>query len=167
VPTLFARQLASYASYHRDRRNRATHFVGIPAIVFSLLLLLALWRVHLGTLSLSGAAIVGFMAALGWIALDLSVGVAMAVVVFLMAGAADWFVARFGHGATWTVFGILFVGGWALQLLGHAFEGRRPALADNLFQAFIGPMFVMAELLIALGLRPDLARHTGGRPGHA
>ena len=35
---LFNRQLASYASVHRDPRNKATHFIGIPVIVFSLLL---------------------------------------------------------------------------------------------------------------------------------
>lgn len=41
----FARQLAIYASDHRDERNRATHFIGIPAIVFSILVPLALVRV--------------------------------------------------------------------------------------------------------------------------
>ena len=40
---LFRRQLGSYASVHRDWRNKATHFVGIPVIVFSLLLILSLW----------------------------------------------------------------------------------------------------------------------------
>ena len=40
--SFFARQLATYASYHRDARNRATHFIGIPAIVFSILVPLAL-----------------------------------------------------------------------------------------------------------------------------
>ena len=41
---LFRRQLATYASVHRDWRNKATHFVGIPVIVFSLLLIFSLWR---------------------------------------------------------------------------------------------------------------------------
>ncbi len=41
---LFRRQLASYAAVHRDWRNKATHFVGIPLIVFSLMLALSLWR---------------------------------------------------------------------------------------------------------------------------
>ena len=37
-----ARELLSqYAEYHRDRRNIATHFVGIPLIVFSVAVLLA------------------------------------------------------------------------------------------------------------------------------
>ena len=40
--SFFARQLGIYASYHRDARNRATHFIGIPAIVFSILIPLAL-----------------------------------------------------------------------------------------------------------------------------
>jgi len=161
-PTLFERQLATYASYHRDHRNRATHFVGIPAIVLSLLLVLALWRFAPGGVSLSGAWMVGALAAIGWIALDLTVGVAMAVILLPLILFAEWWVAHHGTAATWELFCVLFVGGWVFQLVGHAFEGRRPALADNLFQAFIGPMFLMAEVLIALGLRRDLADHTGG-----
>ena len=42
------------------------------------------------------------------------------------------------------VFGVSFVGGWALQLLGHGYEGRRPALVDNLFQVVIAPMMYIA-----------------------
>ena len=34
-------QLATYAAYHRDARNIATHFIGIPLIVVSLLALLS------------------------------------------------------------------------------------------------------------------------------
>jgi uncharacterized membrane protein YGL010W len=157
-PSLFERQLATYASYHRDHRNRATHVLGIPAIVLSLLLVLALWRYSVGPLALSGAWLVGAPAALGWIALDIAVGCAMAVLLLPMILIADWFATAYGPGPAWWAFGILFVGGWALQLLGHVFEGRRPALADNLFQAFIGPMFLMAEMLTGLGLRRDLAR---------
>ena len=44
MDSFFARQLAIYASYHRDERNRATHFIGIPAIVFAILVPLALAR---------------------------------------------------------------------------------------------------------------------------
>ena len=41
--------LVQYARYHRDRRNIATHFVGIPMIVFALGVLLARPTVDLGT----------------------------------------------------------------------------------------------------------------------
>jgi uncharacterized membrane protein YGL010W len=48
------------------------------------------------------------------------------------------------------------VGGWVFQLIGHAIEGRRPALMDNFFQVFIAPIFLIAELFFALGLRREL-----------
>jgi len=56
----------------------------------------------------------------------------------------------------WIWFGILFVGGWILQLVGHVFEGRKPALVDNLFQIFIAPLFLAAEVFFALGYKPRL-----------
>ena len=157
MASLFERQLAAYASYHRDHRNRLTHFVGIPAIVFSLILALALWRFRVAGLQLSGAWLVGLLALAGWIALDRTVGLAMAVMVVPMILLAEWIVGHAGVSTVWWLFALLFVGGWAFQLVGHAFEGRRPALADNLVQAFIGPMFIMAEVLTMLGLRRDLA----------
>jgi len=78
---LFKRQLASYASVHRDRRNKATHFVGIPVIVFSLLLLLTLGHLQVGDRDVSGAAVVAILAVLGWMALDLGVGLVMAMLM--------------------------------------------------------------------------------------
>ena len=156
--TLFESQLATYASYHRDPRNRATHFVGIPAIVFSVFLPLALLRVPIGGFDLSAAWIVAALAAAGWIALDRSIGLAMVVMLLPMVLVAEWIARTYGPAAAWWTFTIFFIGGWVFQLVGHsAFEGRRPALLDNLFQAFIGPMFIMAEVLMMLGLRRDLA----------
>ena len=152
MDSFFTRQLAIYASYHRDARNRATHFIGIPAIVFSILVLLALLRDS----GISAAMLVAALAVVGWIGLDRVVGVAMLVMIAPMLAVAEWIATTYGSGTAWTVFAIFFVGGWAFQLVGHVWEGRRPALADNLFQAFIGPMFIMAEALMALGLKRDL-----------
>jgi uncharacterized membrane protein YGL010W len=154
--SFFARQLAMYASYHRDARNRATHFVGIPAIVFALLAALALWRFPVFGLDASAAWVVAALAVAGWIALDATIGLAMLAVMVPLLLLAEWIATHFGTATACVVFAVFFVGGWAFQLLGHAWEGKRPALADNLFQAFIGPMFIMAEILMALGLKPDL-----------
>ena len=57
--------------------------------------------------------------------------------------------------------GGMFIGGWILQFIGHHFEGKRPALVDNIFQGFIGPMFLVAETLVASGYRADLAAMMG------
>lgn len=49
---------------------------------------------------------------------------------------------------------------WIAQFIGHGkFEGRAPALLDNLVQAvFLAPFFVWFEILFSLGYRPELKR---------
>jgi uncharacterized membrane protein YGL010W len=153
----FCRQLASYAAVHRSGRNKATHFIGIPVIVFSLLLILSLARVYPGGREVSVALVVAVLAVLGWMALDLGVGLLMAVIMLPTWYAAEAFAGALGPSSTWVAFGVLFVGGWILQFIGHHYEGKRPALMDNIFQAFIGPMFLVAETLVASGYRADLA----------
>jgi len=154
--SFFSQQLGIYSSYHRDPRNRATHFIGIPAIVFSLLVVLALWRFSFAGYDASAAWVVAILAVAGWIALDVTIGLAMLVIMIPMLLIAEWIVHTYSATTAWIVFAVFFVGGWAFQLVGHVWEGKRPALVDNLFQAFIGPMFIMAEVLMALGLKRDL-----------
>ncbi|MBV8391686.1 MAG: DUF962 domain-containing protein [Alphaproteobacteria bacterium] len=158
---LFNRQLGLYASVHRDMRNRATHFVGIPIIVFSLLLVLTLWRVAPAGGEVSLSAVVAIVAVLGWLALDLGIGLVLAVVMLAGWYGAEAMAAALGPSGTWGAFAALFVGGWAIQFLGHHYEGKRPALMDNIFQAFIGPMFLVAETMIEMGYRRDLANVMG------
>jgi uncharacterized membrane protein YGL010W len=153
----FRRQLGIYASVHRDARNKATHFIGIPVIVFSLLLALTQCPFEAGGHRASAAAVLAIVAVLGWMVLDLGVGLAMAVIMLVMWYAAEALAGALGPTAVWTGFAALFIFGWALQFLGHHFEGKRPALLDNLFQAFIGPMFLVAEIMVVNGYRRDLA----------
>lgn len=49
---------------------------------------------------------------------------------------------------------------WIAQFIGHGvFEGRAPALLDNLLQAFVlAPFFVFMELLFKAGYRPELQK---------
>ena len=158
----FRRQLQSYASVHRDPRNKATHFLGIPVIVFSLLLILSLWRINLGR-EVTMAMVVSVIAVLGWMALDMGIGLVMALLMLVAWYASEALMVVLGPSSTWVAFFVLFVGGWALQFLGHHFEGKRPALLDNIFQAFVGPMFLVAEAMVVMGLRRDLAPLMGER----
>lgn len=50
------------------------------------------------------------------------------------------------------------IASWLLQFVGHGvFEGRAPALLDNLVQAiFLAPLFVWLELLFKFGYRREL-----------
>lgn len=56
------------------------------------------------------------------------------------------------------VAGGIFAVAWILQFLGHGkFEGRAPALLDNLMQALLlAPLFVWLEILFFFGYRREL-----------
>ena len=56
--------LSQYAEYHRDRRNIATHFVGIPLIVLAVAELLSRPGLEVAGLWLSPAALVAAAAAI-------------------------------------------------------------------------------------------------------
>ena len=159
---LFRRQLSAYAAVHRDWRNKATHFVGIPIIVFSLLLVLSLWRFELLGREWTMSLAVAIAAVLGWMALDLGIGIVMALIMVVAWFAAEALAGALGSAsAVWMAFIALFVVGWALQFVGHHYEGKRPALLQNIFQAFIGPIFLVAEAMVAMGQRSDLADAMG------
>ena len=60
-----------------------------------------------------------------------------------------WVQAVWGVGA--------FVLGWVFQFVGHHWEGRKPAFADDLVGLLVGPAFVLGEALFALGLCTPMA----------
>lgn len=150
-----ADQLANYAAYHRDRRNIALHFVGIPLIVLAVEILLSRAAIAIGPISATPAMIVSAIAALYYLRLDPRLGLLMAVLLALGAWLGVAIAAQ--ANPVWLGAGIgLFVIGWAIQFVGHIYEGRKPAFLDDVIGLAIGPLFVVAEALFLLGLRPDL-----------
>jgi uncharacterized membrane protein YGL010W len=160
----FQQQLAAYADHHRDARNCVMHFVGIPLLFLASILPFGLWRIEFAGVTLTMAPLMTAIGVAGWLIIDRFIGLAMIVVVTPLVALAQWFALRFGAVAVWSAVAGLLAVGAACLAAGHAlFERRRPALADNMFQAFIGPMFFVAKALVALGFRPDLAGALSGR----
>jgi uncharacterized membrane protein YGL010W len=148
-------QMSVYAAYHQDARNKITHFFGVPMIVVSLFIPLAWLKFSAGPFVITGALLFAAAILIYYVFLDPALAVGTAVFTALFLVAAAWLAQR-GTAVGWTAFGVLFVGGWIVQLVGHKLEGRKPALADNLFQIFIAPIFLCAELFFALGYKPKL-----------
>ncbi len=148
-------QMAVYAAYHRDARNRATHFIGVPVIMLAILIPLSWLRLEVAGFGLTAAMLLGAAALAYYFLLDVPLALAMLLIIAALIWLAEW-LAPVASAQGWAWFAGLFVGGWVLQLVGHVFEGRRPALADNLFQIFVAPIFLAAEVFFALGYKPDL-----------
>lgn len=160
--------LSMYARYHRDRRNIATHLLGIPLIFTAI----ALWLVFpLGTWGRYGStgawlvwAVTSFWyLTRGHAVLGLAtagVNAALVALAHALAGAAP----AWGW-AGWQLGAVLFVVGWVFQFIGHLFEGKKPAFVDDLVGLLVGPMFVVFELLMALGLLADLKAQVEAEAG--
>ncbi|WP_443192306.1 Mpo1 family 2-hydroxy fatty acid dioxygenase [Pseudomonas indica] len=156
--------LAQYAAYHRDRRNIATHFVGIPMIVVAVAVLLSRPGFDLAGFWLSPAALVALAAAAFYVRLDLRFGVVMALLLLLSLWAGKTLAVQ--TTLVWLSGGLaLFVVGWIIQFVGHYYEGRKPAFVDDLVGLIVGPLFVVAELGFLLGLRDEVRRAVEERAG--
>ena len=157
--------LSQYAAYHRDPRNIATHFVGIPMIVVAVVTLLSRPALALDSgvvLSPALLAIAGSLAF--YFRLDTRFGVVMTALLAL----AGWAGAQLAVQSTavWLGAGLgLFVAGWVTQFVGHYYEGKKPAFVDDLVGLVVGPLFVVAEAGFVIGLRDEVRAEIERRCG--
>ena len=158
--------LSQYAVYHRDQRNIATHFVGVPLIVFGIGVMLARARFGLAGFTLSAAWVAFALSALwyltrrGQFTLSIAVTAAVGTLVAAAHGVSE------GSTAAWLAWGVgTFFIGWVVQFVGHYYEGRKPAFVDDLVGLLVGPMFVTAEALFSMGWNKPLLAEIERRAG--
>ncbi len=157
--------LSGYAEYHRDQRNIASHFIGVPMIVFGIGVLLARPAFMLGSLALSPAWVVFALAAAWYLTrgnfvLGLVVSACVGVLLLVAHQVA------YGSLAAWLGWGVgTFLVGWVIQFVGHWYEGKKPAFVDDLVGLLVGPMFVTAEAMFMLGWNKPLLAEIERRAG--
>jgi len=134
-------------------------------IVFSVVLALEVVAIIVNGWTVSAAAVVSILAAAYYLKQDWAMGLAMAVVLFLMCAAGSEIEPRLGTGATLGTAAFFFVLGWALQFLGHKYEGMKPAFFDDVMGLAVGPLFVCAEVFFYFGAHPALQRYIEERVG--
>lgn len=156
--------LSQYASYHRDPRNIASHFPGILLIVLAVAILLSRPVFTLAGWPLSPALPVAGAVAIFYLRLDRPLGLLMSGLL----GLSIWLGVALAVQTTaaWLGWGLgLFLIGWAIQFVGHHYEGRKPAFLDDIAGLAIGPLFIVAELVFLLGGRPALRQAIEERAG--
>jgi uncharacterized membrane protein YGL010W len=157
--------LTMYAAYHRDRRNIATHFIGIPMIVFAVCILLARPSFDVAGYALTPVHLLMAVTTVWYLTRgEFLLGLLTVAVNYLCVAGA--LVIAAGSTASWLGWGLgLFVIGWIIQFIGHKYEGRKPAFVDDLVGLLVGPMFVLAELLFAAGLMKRLQQQIEAQVG--
>jgi uncharacterized membrane protein YGL010W len=157
--------LVAYARVHRDRRNIQTHLFAVPIGILALAVML---RGPQGSFTagsitpawgLFGLVCTWYLTRGHW-RLGLAASAAVGALVYAAhqlptAGIAPWLVCSVG----------LLMFGALLQSVGHYYEGRRPATWSSPVHLLVGPLFVTAYGLSAIGFMrsvvADLERQVG------
>ncbi|KAF2662802.1 DUF962-domain-containing protein [Lophiostoma macrostomum CBS 122681] len=155
-----------YGSYHHNSVNVGIHVLCVPAIAMTFLVLftntpeipLPSW-LSIPNLPLNlGTALATLYSTL-YILMEPVAGALLAPLVIGWTAYAKHLTSTVGAPVNYWAAGVNVVS-WIAQFVGHGkFEGRAPALLDNLVQAlFLAPFFVWFEILFFLGYRPELKR---------
>ena len=86
--------LSQYAAYHRDPRNIASHFIGIPLIVVAVAVLLSRPEWAVGGLWISPAVLLALFSAWFYLRLELALGVWMTLLMGLSVWAGHVLAAQ-------------------------------------------------------------------------
>jgi hypothetical protein len=153
--------MVQYAHYHRDRRNIFTHLLGIPLIVMAVGMLLISPVMTVGDFWFTPAGVLWFFSSLWYLSRGAWL---LGLATVLVNGALMWAAYKTPVWVAWLGWpvlqdqpvwllglGVFFIG-WVIQFIGHWFEGRKPAFVDDVVGLIVGPMFVVGEVLMALGL---------------
>lgn len=134
-----------YGESHRNRTNKALHWVCVPAIVFSLVGLL--WSLphpeffarvspllNWGTLFVAAAMI--YYLVLSW---PLALGMVVVSALVILGNHA---LAQL-ETPLWQVSLAIFVIAWIGQFIGHRIEGRKPSFFKDIQFLLIGPIWLL------------------------
>lgn len=125
---------AEYSESHQNPTNKQIHWLCVPAILFSLIGIIA----HFSTLL---TALLLVLTLVFYARLDLVLAVAMAALLVVMA----WLIYTLPVGVGFYI--AIFVIAWVGQFYGHKVEGKKPSFFKDLQFLLIGPVWCMDAYL--------------------
>jgi len=160
------KQLLFYGAYHHNPVNVGIHITCVPLILMTSLAMatnspdvpLPSW-LSIPNLPLNLGTASAFLYATLYVLMEPVAGGLLAPLIMAGTAAGYYLIDTYGATANYIALGT-FTCAWIAQFIGHGkFEGRAPALLDNLVQAlFLAPFFVWFEVLFFFGYRPELKK---------
>lgn len=142
-----------YGESHRNATNILIHWICVPAILFSVIALLAaIPAIDLPHLSFSWAkllivvAVLGFYLPRSW---PLALGMLLVSLLFLYL--AGW-IGRNAGWPLWAIGLVVFTAAWIGQFYGHKVEGKKPSFLKDLAFLLVGPAWLLAKIYRRLGI---------------
>lgn len=150
-------QLDMYGSRHTKLVTKLTHLVGVPLVIFSILIGLSWFKFSFPPLfSTNFAWILVVVVSAFYIYLDWRIGIVLLILFLLLSWLATSMVSSGFNIPDFLMFVGLFIAGWAVQIVGHYFESKKSTFFSGLIQIVIAPIFLVAEIAVMIGWRKDL-----------
>ncbi len=147
--------LDEYGESHQNPTNKLIHWWCVPAIFWSVALLLwsipvpEVMRVHplLNWATVSLALVMVF-----YLLTSVSLSIGMLIFSGLVIGATH-LVAESGVIEPWVLGTAIFVVAWILQFIGHNIEGKKPSFFKDILFLLVGPAWLMGFIYKKLGIK--------------
>lgn len=153
----FITQARTYAQYHQKKETFYTHLAGIPLIILGLMIFFGFFQLIVPGVLKTTLANIATLILLGYyFMLNWKLALFASPLLFLML----WISHIISYAgptrfALWFLVVVLILG-VLLQAIGHIIEGKKPAFMDNFTQAFIAPLFLVAEVCFMAGIMSGL-----------
>lgn len=152
--------LDEYGVSHQNSTNKLIHWICVPAIFFSIYVLVAsvpntlLLNVFPDVLSAfaNWGNVVLVLVLLFYFRLSIPIGIGMLIfsvlcvlgynLLLLITGASPWLIAV-----------VIFVVAWIFQFIGHHIEGKKPSFLEDLQFLLIGPSWLLSFIYKKIGIK--------------
>ncbi|KAF2179797.1 DUF962-domain-containing protein [Zopfia rhizophila CBS 207.26] len=162
------KQLVFYGAYHRDPTNVKIHMACVPILLATGFLfgtntpsLPTPQRLQRLNLPLNLGTLAATLYSTLYITLSPNLaGASLTPIIMASAAFVNRLRSKYNMTKVNSIAVAVHVVSWIAQFIGHGkYEGRKPALLDNLVQAlFLAPLFVWYEALFKLGFYKGLQR---------
>lgn len=144
---------SSYSRDHQNPKNRAIHWVCVPAILWAVIA--ALWTIPVpGALSPTGvwSWLAMTFALVFYFRMSRSLGLAMLVLFAALFILTELLYGALGPSHLLQLALSVFVVAWVGQFIGHIYEGKRPSFLTDLSYLMVGPAWLIGKLMRRAGL---------------
>ena len=145
--------LSEYGESHQNATNKRIHWICVPAIYWSIILIIwnipqPGWMLNIGWINWAGVLSILVMAFYLRLSPKLTIGMVLFTgLVFLISA----FIAKAGIDPL-KLGVVIFVVAWIGQFIGHKIEGKKPSFFKDIFFLLIGPFWLMSFIYKRLGL---------------
>lgn len=149
----FAEQFKNYHYQHLQHLNRIAHYISVPALLLSFLIISSWVSIVIGNrwhISFAWLEIIVLSIYYFFVDIKLATLTTVVLLLFVLLATSIGYPApsRFNL----SIFLILFIGGGLLQFVGHSLEPKRRVIGANSQFLLLAPMFILAEILNSLKL---------------